>query len=316
VVDLFSQSSVTGRALKVIVESLLNPILGQVERVGPVAKRFFQGLVIGALLVTIVILTVRRWWKRTFGDSELLQGLDVATAALYAGAVAAGTLAVAIGLVALAAVALVAVIAAPFVVGWFMITKFLAVVDRVREAFGGLGGEATTAGRGISTGLAIGIASGKGGVIGAITNLGGEAWAAFKSKLGIASPSKLFRFGGRATALGVVGGLRDEQTNVDRAVRRLVMAPQIAANDVKPRALAAVRATTISVKSDAESAQPTDRGQSGGARPGPGGPLIGQFIYQGKANESDARAMAEDAAAILQRQLEGAGIHMGARRAA
>ncbi|MBZ0119437.1 MAG: hypothetical protein K8H88_20780, partial [Sandaracinaceae bacterium] len=53
--QLFSQNTATGRALKTIAEALLQPLIDDLTRLAPFARRFFQGMVIGALQLTILI---------------------------------------------------------------------------------------------------------------------------------------------------------------------------------------------------------------------------------------------------------------------
>lgn len=93
ITELFSQNTATGRALKLMLETLFQPLIGTAESAAPIMKRFFQGMTIAALRTGIVVLQLRNWFRRTFGDPEVLKGFDATTAALEAGKWALGALA-------------------------------------------------------------------------------------------------------------------------------------------------------------------------------------------------------------------------------
>ena len=80
---MLSQSSVEGRALKAIIESMLNPLFGASEKGAPVMKRLFQGMILGALDLAIAVARLRLWWRDTFG--EMRTGINWTTIAVYAG---------------------------------------------------------------------------------------------------------------------------------------------------------------------------------------------------------------------------------------
>lgn len=81
--EMLSQSTATGRALKVMLETLLNPLFGDAEHGAPIVKRLFQGMVIGALGVTIAILKLRKWWRDSFGGMR--SDTNWANVAVYVG---------------------------------------------------------------------------------------------------------------------------------------------------------------------------------------------------------------------------------------
>lgn len=84
---LLSQSTESGRSLKLILETLFQPMANAFETFGPLARRFFQGMIISALQFGIVVLQVALWFKRSFG-SETKSKIDLTTAALNLGRVA------------------------------------------------------------------------------------------------------------------------------------------------------------------------------------------------------------------------------------
>jgi hypothetical protein len=85
--DLLSQATASGRALKFITTTLLQPLIDSSAQATPVIKRFFQGMIIGALQFVIVILTIRNWFKKTFGDVTLFKGMKEFNFAVIAGKV-------------------------------------------------------------------------------------------------------------------------------------------------------------------------------------------------------------------------------------
>jgi hypothetical protein len=90
--DMFSEQSAMGAAIKVMLETLLNPLFDSVGRGAPIIKRFFQGITITALLFSIQILKLRLWMRDTFGDRKLFSGLDKLKVGLWAGKIAGGAL--------------------------------------------------------------------------------------------------------------------------------------------------------------------------------------------------------------------------------
>jgi len=168
-------------------------------------------MVIGALVLTIALLKVRRWFRETFGDSELLKQLDLQKVALYAGAaafgllvaglmgaaLAAGILAVALGAVVLAiglVFGLMAVgaglVLLPFAIAAGLVYAFVKAIEWLIDTW-----QATdwgALGTAIVDGLVAGLKHGAKWVINAITDLASSATKAFKAKLRIGSPSKVF----------------------------------------------------------------------------------------------------------------------------
>jgi len=221
VTDLFSQSSASGRALKALVEGLFGPLIDQAEPAGLLMKRFFQGLIIGALEVGIVILKLRNWFRDTFGDSKLFQNLNLMSLAVTAGKIALYGL---VGAVVLTGVVLANL--AAFILFPFAAVGLLAYgIYRGVKALGSLASAAYDAGTNIVKGLVEGIKSGANWVITAIENLGTSAMKAFRAKLGIASPSRVAMRSAIEVPRGVASGIHAGRPEVNRAVQSLVVLP-------------------------------------------------------------------------------------------
>src|SRR5690606_20328193 len=60
VTELFSQTTASGRAMRTIFRGIFQPMINSVEYLGPLAKRFMQGMIIGGLLLTIGFLKVKK----------------------------------------------------------------------------------------------------------------------------------------------------------------------------------------------------------------------------------------------------------------
>jgi len=222
ITDLFSQSSASGKALKALIEGLFGPLIDQVS--GPASllvKRFFQGMIIAALQVGIVILKLRNWFRETFGDTKLFKNLDLMRLAVAAGEIALYSLASAVVITGVALAGLAVAMLLPFaVVGLLAYGIYRGV-----KALGSLAIAATEAGTNIVKGLVDGIKSGANWVITAIENLGTSAMKAFRAKLGIASPSRVAMRSAIEVPRGVAGGIRQGQPEVHRAVQSLVVMP-------------------------------------------------------------------------------------------
>lgn len=282
VTSLFSQSTRSGRALKAIVETIFQPLINAVTALQPVIKRFFQGMIIGALLIGIAVLKIRNWFRRTFGDSEILKGIDAQTAALKLGLVVVAGLA---GMFAVLAVAMTLALA-PFVLAGAAILGLVVLGKRAWSAFQAI--EWGALGRSIIDGIVNGLKAGAKWVIDAVKGLGDSAMAALRSKLGISSPSKAFARLGLEIPRGIETGIGIGKPGTRSAVAGLVDVPRIPAAPDAPRAGDRGRAqapTTIEVN-------------LGG--------------IQITTSASDAKELARDLEPELERLLEGVAIQLGA----
>lgn len=230
ILSLFSQSTATGRALKTIVEALFQPMIDQVGVLGPVVRRFFQGMVIGALVITIALLRVRNALRDTFGGSELFANVDALEVALFAGVAAMAIMfGVAVGLTAifvLWSVAIAAVVASFLILPALLAAAMAAAfalgqaVANFIESF-----DFAAFGRNIIDGLVNGITSGTARVVAAVTGLASAASSAFRSVLGIASPSSVFAGFGLNVSQGVSQGIDAGTPAVEDSVSSLVDVP-------------------------------------------------------------------------------------------
>jgi len=219
ITSLFSQSTATGRALKTMISAVFQPMINAVEYLGPIVKRFFQGMTLGALLITLELLKLRNWFRKTFGDSEILAGFDAQTAALKAGlfvvmGLAAGVAVLAAGFFLLLS-PMLAIVGAGVAVGYALTKAFRFV----------MGIEWGKLGRSIIDGIVGGLKRGAKWALDAIKSLGAQMMTAFKEKLGIASPSKEFARLGATLPQGVQVGVQRGTPGAQSAVENMVSVP-------------------------------------------------------------------------------------------
>lgn len=225
ITELFSQNTAIGRALKVLLETIFQPMIDGVATTGPIVKKFFQGVVIGALYMTIAILKVRNYIRDTFGGADTLKGFNLMNAALGLGIFAFGMLATAVlvctGFVA-ALLAVGAALATPFILAGVWVAKFFDAVVSAAKGIGKV--DWTETGSMITRGIAAGITLGGSEVILAIGKLGSDSIVAFKNKLKIKSPSQVFKHEASQVPAGIVEAHEAGRAKVRNSASRLASA--------------------------------------------------------------------------------------------
>lgn len=243
ILSLFDSSTSSGRALKALAEGLLDPLFAGIAKTEPAASAFFKGLVIGALLLGIAVLTVRNKLRDMFKgvDFETHKTTFAAlgiTAAVFAGALALAAVAVlAIGaviggsLAAGAAIfgAIVAGIVAVAVGIGMLAAKIASGVVSAVTALKGKLSEFVELGANFIKGLASGITSGLSTVVSAALGVAKGAVSAVKGALKISSPSKVFAELGENTAAGMAVGMEAGAKDVEAAGMAMVAPPSPAA---------------------------------------------------------------------------------------
>lgn len=249
VTSLLDENTASGKAVKTIVEVMLNPLFAAIGALGPYVGQFFKGMVIGALLTTVAVLRVRNALLEAFG-SDVATGLDGMKIALYAGAAAAIVIAVGLAVLTIALGLLVVVlgIAAvavglfmlPFIIGFGVIViAVLAVVAvlvllglAVKAAYDYISGlDFGAIGSSMMTGLVDGITSGAGAVMSALRALAEDMKSTITSALKIASPSKVFAEFGLNTSAGFAEGIDDGSGDVTGALSDMVSLPPSGGRD-------------------------------------------------------------------------------------
>lgn len=210
ILAVFSQSTVTGQALKRVIESLFQPLIDAVTRAAPLVRRFFQGMVLGALLVERQILRLRIWLRDTFGEGSVFDGIDTQMLVFRAGAALVIAFA---GAVVLAAAGLAALGAAA-----------AAILSPILT----LGAAAVAVGTSIVDGLVAGVRGGIARATSAVQDLATRVRGAFSGALRIQSPSRVFADLGRQIPAGVTLGIEAGSPEASGAAGELVQPPAAA----------------------------------------------------------------------------------------
>jgi hypothetical protein len=213
-VDLFDESAESGKAIKVVFESLFQPVVDGATGLIPVVRAAFLQFEILALKALIAI---KPWGSTIVTVAEVI--------AVLGGVVLAG-LAVALGAVIGLVAAFAAVLALPFVA----VGALVAGVVYLGSALAGLGKTVVDAlakfslvdmGKDLIAGLAAGVTSGAGAVVAAVEGAASNAILAAKKALGIASPSKVFAEIGMYTGEGMQQGVERSSDGVQSAMTDL-----------------------------------------------------------------------------------------------
>ena len=232
---LFEQSNASGRALKLLVETIFQPMFDAVAKLEPYVAEAFKGMVYGALKLVVAVLSIRNAIFKAMSPelrAEVKAFVDKVFTlenAFKIGEVAAGLLAVGLAFVAvslLEVVAGAALAVAPFVLigaalyelidNWEDISQWISdwwdsFVDHPADAVAAM-----------LDGIVQGIEDGAKWVYDAMSSLADGAVDAFKETLGIKSPSKVFALQGRYTTAGYVEGIEEGTPSVSRALEGMV----------------------------------------------------------------------------------------------
>lgn len=230
IVGLFDKTSSSGNAIKVVFESLMQPLVDGLTALGPKIVATFIQFEIWVLRALIAI--------KPFGSTLLFVAKAVGiVAALIGGALALVVVGIIMPFAALGAV-LTAVVAAVMLLFEGLNRLNAVIVANVGPAFAGLretvasvleflaGIDLVQIGRDLIAGLAQGIASGGAAVLASVTDIANGALDAAKKALGIASPSKEMRLVGQFTGQGMALGIEDETPGVASALEQMAAPPE------------------------------------------------------------------------------------------
>ena len=245
VTRLFSQTTESGKALKQLLEHLIQPVIDSVTKAAPLVKRFFQGVILAALDFEIAILDVRLMLKDTFGaDAEWLEGIKTLERAVLLGKVAFYGLAGAVAVVGAMMYGAYSLMVKPFVDGFVIMTDlaleffaswkqgaddlgitaaFNEFVASWKAGFDALlDYDYAALGTAVIDGIVGSLKAGYAIVGETIKGIADTAVKGFKVGLGIESPSKVFAKVAveipRGVALGVERGSPEAQGAIDNMV--------------------------------------------------------------------------------------------------
>lgn len=241
----FSQNTATGRALHSIAIVLLSPLFDSVGKGGPLVKRFFQGMVYGALQLAIGIILVRNWFKRTFADSSILKALSSQQTAFELGGQAVKVFAIALGVAAAAALVLAAAVTLILVPLVWIGKKTASAIDALTQidwkrpgaaiaaglaglaktviniASGGLFDAFVSLGENLTRGLVAGFKRGFSAVENTVTQLGALSKGAYSAAIESHSPSKAAARIAFTFPQGAAGGVKAGTPLVVRSVQQM-----------------------------------------------------------------------------------------------
>lgn len=240
VTSLLDESSSSAKAVKLILETMLNPLFDGAAAIGPYVKELFRGMVLGAILLAIVVVLAKNALMKMIPDG-LLSNIDLMKTALNVGVIAMFALAaavvivtVAFGLLILAmvigaALGIAALLAVP-IAFILIVAAVLYVASVVGKFFMSMTAGAADAASNIISGLVNGIKSGTSAVVGAITSMAASASGALVNAFKIGSPSKLFFEYGGYTAEGLENGIVKGTPGVTSAMETMATPPDALEN--------------------------------------------------------------------------------------
>ena len=224
-VSLFDSSTESGHALKVLFESIFQPIVDGLTGAVPKVERFFLQLELLTLKAMISI--------KPYGSTIL----KIAEAFAIGAAVIVGVFVVALGLVVAGAALTVAALGG-IVAGIVWVNNKIAdLTTSIVGFFKGL--DLVAVGKAMIDGLVNGIAGGATAVLNAMKGVVDGAINGAKKLLGIASPSKVFAEIGMQTGAGMEQGVSGSAGGVRDSLESMVSPPSAGGSGAAPAASAA-----------------------------------------------------------------------------
>lgn len=281
---LFSQTTESGKAIKALVQDIVQPWINLATQAAPYVKRFFQGLIIGALMVDIAFIRLKKEWHTLFG-SKAASDIDATMVAMQAGIDIVTTFGKGLLLLAkgLMYVAYAIKVSKPALQSFASIASSGALGSGLSQTGFMIGGE-------LWKGLLQGIDSGEDPVRGSMAKLAKAAQDELRDGLVIRSPSQVFRALGKAIPEGLKLGITEGTPEAQKAAGAMI--------------------------------PPSSAGELGGQKPGGGMGGKGVSIAVGGVHVHLERREGDDAAAIgnavrqkLEQILQGVAIELGGSEA-
>ncbi len=231
IMGLLDEGTSSSKGLKLLFETLLQPILDGAAKVAPFVKEMFKGMIFGVLSVVLAILTLRNNLLKMI-PQETRDAIKAFAAehftletAFKAGAalIVLATIALAgfaVAAIAAAAPILLIVAAIALVVAAFVYWE--TILASISKAWFDLDKTLRDAVKNIITGIVDGIKNGAGAVWQAMKDMATGALNAFKGALGIKSPSVAFAMQGTMTTAGYIEGIEAGTPKVESALESMV----------------------------------------------------------------------------------------------
>lgn len=219
--SILGEGADSGKALKAGIGGFFKEVFGLLTKVVPMVKHFMLDLIIYGLKAYIALKPIAKAIQEFFASAE---GASTLTTVLSAAWTALQAIGAVIGAVVVAFGALVAIGIAVSVAFWTLLDTITTFRQAALEALMGWAGSALQAATDFVNGLVQGIANGASLVTNAVSNLASSASGAFKSALGIASPSKVMMGMGANVGEGVAMGMEATAPDVHGAASGLASA--------------------------------------------------------------------------------------------
>lgn len=240
VAKLFDENSSSARAIKVVFESLFQPLVDGAAAMLPKIVAAFLQFEIYALKALIAL---KPYTETFLTIGRVAVGALVPAVAIFGGLLAVGVaLVVSFVTMADAAIRFGGAIAngAAYGAGYL-----LAKMQEVKAWLSGF--SLSDVGKALIDGLAAGLVSAGPKVLTAITGVANAAITAAKKALGIASPSKVFAEIGANTAAGMSAGVDDGAADVESSMAAMVAPPAVTASAPSASAPAASGGGAINI---------------------------------------------------------------------
>lgn len=221
---LVSQSTVWGQSLKRILTNAMAPYNRLTELALLATKRFFQGVIIGAIKVETGFWKLAIVWRKTFGKSSLGDVTKAFNLFVYAGIGA-------LLLIAAVAVVIGGVFAlfGALTYAWFKILEFF--YDITVDWFKQLADyDWESLGKAVGNGILEGLKSTWGAVTSVVEGLAADIARTFRQALRIQSPSGVFADLAMEIPRGIALGIKRGTPELDATVRHLVSIPREASS--------------------------------------------------------------------------------------
>ncbi len=198
---LFDDSTVTGKMLKSLVTAFGTGMVTAMTAAIPLAKQFFEGLVLGSMKAYLAFLQLKQATKGMFGGGEFLKDGQVVEGALYAVKVAAAAAVLAVAALGVGVAIMVAPFYALYKVNQLVTKAITGLSDEIKS----IDWKAT--GGAVVDGLIAGLSAGPLALSKAVKAIATSIKSTFTGEMKIQSPSREMFALAKQIPAGTVGGI-------------------------------------------------------------------------------------------------------------
>lgn len=216
--NIFGQANPSGQALKAGIGGFFKEVFASATKVVPVVKHFLLDLVIYGLKGYIALKPVSKWFQDMLKNQTVMKVLTMAVKGFVGVLIAVGAaIAVVVGLVAAFWAGGMALMAGIYALSGAIMSFVTGAAETMTKWLQSAGSLASD----FIAGLVSGIGNGVSSVVSAVKGLADKAKGAFKSALGISSPSKVMMEMGNFAGQGVAEGMTAAAPDVHGAATSL-----------------------------------------------------------------------------------------------